>query len=104
MVERLAKSGRLRLRRTEGEDDPPVVRWDDGPPWRFGLDVRSDPTGKRWSWRGMLRRVDARGVADRMDLAEPMVLLPGLVVQGVGKVARFENKVDDPEGYAAGWS
>ena len=21
-----------------------------------------------------------------------------------GKVARFENKVDDPEGYAAGWS
>ena len=27
--------GRLRLRRTEGEDDPPTMRWDDGPPWRF---------------------------------------------------------------------
>ena len=91
IVERLARTGRLRLRRTEGEDDPPVVRWDDQPPWRFGLDVRSDPTGKRWSWRGMLRRVDARGVADRMDLAEPMALLPGLVVQGVGKIGRFED-------------
>ena len=27
--------GRLRLRRTDGEDDPPTMRWDDGPPWRF---------------------------------------------------------------------
>ena len=91
VVEKLARTGRLRLRRTEGEDDPPVVRWDDQAPWRFGLDVRSDPQGKRWSWRGMLRRVDARGVADRMDLAEPMALLPGLIVQGVGKVARLED-------------
>ncbi len=91
VVERLAKSGRLRLRRTDGEDDPPVVRWDDQAPWRFGLDVRCDPTGKRWSWRGMLRRPDGRGGADRMDLAEPMALLPGLVVQGVGKVARFDD-------------
>ena len=26
-----------------------------------------------------------------MDLAEPMALLPGLIVQGVGKVARFDD-------------
>ena len=31
LVERLARSGRLRLKRTEGEDDPPTMRWDDGP-------------------------------------------------------------------------
>ena len=91
VVERLARTGRLRLRRADGEDDPPVVRWDDQPPWRFGIDVRCDPTGKRWTWRGMLRRVDARGVADRMDLAEPLALLPGLVVQGVGKLARLDD-------------
>jgi superfamily II DNA or RNA helicase len=91
VVERLARTGRLRLRRTDGEDDPPAVRWDDQPPWKFGLDVRSDPTGKRWSWRGMLRRIDVRGGLDRMDLAEPMVLQPGLVVQGVGKIARFDD-------------
>ncbi len=94
VVERLARSGRLRVRRVEGEDDPPLVRWDDAPPWRFGLDVRSDPAGKRWSWRGMLRRPDGRGGSDRMDLAEPLALLPGLVIQGVGKVARFD--VDPP--------
>ena len=35
LVERLARSGRLRLRRTDGEDDPPTMRWDDGQPWRF---------------------------------------------------------------------
>ena len=45
-----------RLRRTDGEEDPPTLRWDDGPPWQFGLDVRPDPGGKRWSWRGSLHR------------------------------------------------
>ncbi len=91
VVELLAKSGRLRLRRTEGEEDPPTVRWDDQGAWRFGLDVKSDPTGKRWTWRGVLRRLDGRGGVDRMDLAEPMAVLPALIVQGVGKVARFDD-------------
>ncbi|MDR3635445.1 MAG: DEAD/DEAH box helicase [Isosphaeraceae bacterium] len=85
VVERLARSGRLRLRRTDGEEDPPTMRWDDGPAWRFGLDVRPE-VGKRWSWRGALRRP-----ADRMDLVEPLVLLPGLLVLGVGRAARFDD-------------
>ncbi len=86
LVERLARTGRLRLRRTEGEDDPPTVRWDDGQPWRFTLDVRAEAGGKRWSWRGSLRRGEAR-----MDLSEPLVLLPGLLILGVGKAARFDD-------------
>ncbi len=86
LVERLAKSGRLRLRRTEGEDDPPTMRWDDGQPWRFTLDIRTEAGGKRWSWRGGLRRGE-----NRMDLAEPLVLLPGLLVLGVGRAARFDD-------------
>ena len=90
-VERLAKSGRLRLRRTEGEEDPPTVKWDDQGIWRFGLDVKCDPTGKRWTWRGVLRRPDGRGGLDKMDLAEPMAVLPSLIVQGVGKVAQFDD-------------
>ncbi len=85
-MERLARTGRLRLRRTEGEDDPPTVRWDDGQPWRFALDVRSESGGKRWAWRGTLRRGDGR-----MDLSEPLVLLPGLLVLGVGRAARFDD-------------
>ena len=86
LVERLAKTGRLRLRRTEGEDDPPTVRWDDGQPWRFSLDVRTEAGGKRWAWRGGLRRAEGR-----MDLAEPLVLLPGLLVLGIGRAARFDD-------------
>ena len=88
VIEQLARTGRLRLRRTEGEDDPPTMRWDDGAPWRFCLDVRRE-VGKRWSWRGSLRRFDGRG--DRMDLVEPLVLVPGLLVLGVGRAARFDD-------------
>jgi superfamily II DNA or RNA helicase len=86
LVERLARTGRLRLRRTEGEEDPPTVRWDDGQPWRFSLDVRPELGGKRWAWRGLLRRAD-----HRMDLSEPLILLPGLLVLGVGRAARFDD-------------
>jgi len=86
LVERLAKTGRLRLRRTEGEDDPPTMRWDDGQPWRFSLDVRTEAGGKRWAWRGGLRRGE-----NRMDLAEPLVLLSGLLILGVGRAARFDD-------------
>jgi len=86
LVERLARTGRLRLRRTEGEEDPPTMRWDDGQPWRFCLEVRPELGGKRWAWRGSLRRGE-----HRMDLSEPLVLLPGLLVLGVGRAARFDD-------------
>ena len=86
LVERLARTGRLRLRRTEGEEDPPTVRWDDGQPWRFSLDIRAELGGKRWAWRGSLRRGE-----HRMDLSEPLVLLPGLLILGVGRAARFDD-------------
>ncbi len=86
LVERLARTGRLRLRRTEGEEEPPTMRWDDGQPWRFSLDIRAELGGKRWAWRGSLRRGD-----HRMDLSEPLVLLPGLLILGVGRAARFDD-------------
>ena len=86
LVERLARTGRLRLRRTDGEEDPPTVRWDDGQPWRFSLDIRAELGGKRWAWRGSLRRGE-----HRMDLSEPLVLLPGLLILGVGRAARFDD-------------
>lgn len=89
IVERLARTGRLRLRRTDGEEDPPTMRWDDGTPWRFCLDIRRE-VGKRWAWRGSLRRTDNRG-GDRMDLVEPLVLVPGLLILGIGRAARFDD-------------
>ncbi|MEA2632566.1 MAG: hypothetical protein QOE66_2785, partial [Chloroflexota bacterium] len=89
LVERLARTGRLRLRRTESEDDPPTMRWDDASPWRFALEIRAELGGKRWAWRGSLRRGDGR--ADRMDLAEPLVIVPGLLILGIGRGARFDD-------------
>ncbi len=86
VIERLAKVGRLRLRRAEGEEDPPTARWDDGSPWRFVVDVKAEPGGKRWTWRGGLRRRE-----DRMDLAEPLALQADLLVLGSGRVARFDD-------------
>jgi superfamily II DNA or RNA helicase len=86
LVERLARTNRLRLRRTEGEEDPPTVRWDDGQPWRFSLEVRPELGGKRWTWRGSLRRGE-----NRMDLSEPLILLSGLLILGVGRTARFDD-------------
>jgi superfamily II DNA or RNA helicase len=51
------------------------------------IDVKlADAAARRWSWRGALRRGD-----DRMDLAEPLVLLPGLVLLGIGRAARFDD-------------
>ena len=86
LVERLARTNRLRLRRTEGEEDPPTIRWDDGQPWRFSLEIRPELGGKRWTWRGSLRRGD-----NRMDLSEPLILLSGLLILGVGRTARFDD-------------
>ena len=86
LLERLCRAGRARLRRTDGEEDPPALRWDDGPAWKFAIDVKADPSGKRWTWRGCMRRDE-----QRMDLAEPLVLLPGLVVLGVGRAAHFDD-------------
>jgi superfamily II DNA or RNA helicase len=87
LVERLCRTGRCRLRRTADEMNPPALRWDDGRPWRFVIDAKlADAQAKRWTWRGALRRDD-----DRMDLAEPLVLLPGLVILGTGRAARFDD-------------
>ena len=62
------------------------MRWDDAQPWRFSLEVRPELGGKRWAWRGSLRRGE-----NRMDLSEPLVLLPGLLILGVGRAARFDD-------------
>jgi len=90
VVETLARTGRLRLRRAGGEDAPPAMKWDDRAPWRFGIDVKPDPSGKRWTWRGVLRRRLA-GEDQRMDLGEPLALLTGLVILGNGRAAPFDD-------------
>lgn len=87
VIERLARTGRCRIRRSENlSDEPPLLRWDEGMPWKFGLDIKSDTSLKRWTWRGALRRHDLK-----IDLAEPVAVLPGLVFSGIGRIARFDD-------------
>lgn len=87
VIERLVRTGRCRIRRSENlSDEPPLLRWDEGMPWKFGLDIKSDTSLKRWTWRGALRRNDLK-----IDLAEPVAVLPGLVFSGIGRIARFDD-------------
>jgi hypothetical protein len=89
VVETLARTERLRLRRAGGEEKPPTLKWVPAP-WRFGIDVKADPSGKRWTWRGILRR-RVNGEDQKMDLGEPLALLNGLVILGNGRAAPFDD-------------
>ena len=42
----MCETGRCRLRREQGEDRPPAIAWDDGPPWEFWLEVKPSPGGR----------------------------------------------------------
>ena len=87
VVERIVRTGRCRIRRSEAsQDEPPMLRWDEGGAWKFGVELKSDQSGKRWAWRGALRRND-----QKMDIAEPLAVLPGLVFSGIGKLSRFDD-------------
>ena len=89
VVEALARTERLRLRRAGGEEKPPTLKWVPAP-WRFGIDVKPDAGGKRWTWRGILRR-RVNGEDQRIDLGEPLALLQGLVILGNGRAAPFDD-------------
>ena len=89
VVEALARTERLRLRRAGGEEKPPTLKWVPAP-GRFGIDVKPDGTSKRWTWRGILRR-RVNGEDQRIDLGEPLALLQGLVILGNGRAAPFDD-------------
>ncbi len=69
------------FRRTDGGD--PARCRDDGSASAFGLDVRLKSA--------LLELARPARPGDRMDLAEPLVLVPGLVIQGVGRASRFDD-------------
>ena len=59
--------------------------------------MTASPGGSRWTSAPRLAASAGPGAArsaaasNRMDLAEPLVLLPGLLVLGVGRAARFDD-------------
>jgi hypothetical protein len=89
ILDRLARTGRFRLRHPDDVKDgrePAPMRWEDNEPWRFRLDARQEIGGGRWIWRGSVRKGDVR-----VDLTEPVIMLPGIVVLPGGRGGRFDD-------------
>src|SRR5688572_17682656 len=63
-----ARAGRLILRDTPASTSIRPLQWDDGPPWRFTLEVREGKDGH--DLLGVLTRLD-----DRLNVADPVLLL-----------------------------
>ena len=60
------------------------LNWDEGEPWRLWLEVRQGE-GEQWSIEGSLRRGE-----ERMELAQPLLLLESGLMIMPGRVARFD--------------
>ena len=75
-----------------GESSSDSVRrlaWDDGPPWKFKLDVSQSTDRKHWQIRGLLERGDAA-----RELSEPLAILASGLVIYPDLIARFESGDD----------
>jgi superfamily II DNA or RNA helicase len=71
----LCRTGRCHLRlptQDEDERQGPPLRWQDGEPWQFRLEVRRAPEGEQVELNGALWRA-----GERMGLTEPLMLQAG---------------------------
>jgi hypothetical protein len=71
LIPMMCRTGRCRLS-SEGQADYPTIEWDDGPAWKFSVDVRPGDASQQYVVVGSLRRG-----ADEMDLTEPALVLSG---------------------------
>jgi hypothetical protein len=69
-----AQAGRLFVQLRAGTDTLSPLTWDDGEPWRFGMDLRRRKNGG-WEVVGRLRRG-----ADRIELIDAMLISTGGLV------------------------
>jgi superfamily II DNA or RNA helicase len=82
----MCHTGRCRLRRSPEDEELLELRWDDGQPWEFWLQVTRDGTGKHYLLQGDLRRGE-----QRLSLAEPVMLVHGGLVFTANRVARLHD-------------
>ena len=85
LIPMMCQTGRCRLS-AEGQVDYPEIVWDDGPPWKFSVDVRPNNTSQQYVVVGSLRRGD-----EQMDLTEPALVLSGGLVFTRERAARFDD-------------
>jgi superfamily II DNA or RNA helicase len=86
LMERIVRTGRAAVRasRTPGAAPEPAT-WEEGQPWKFELRVDADGP-RRYAVSGSLVRGEAR-----VDLAEPLLLLPGGLVVFADRVGRLDD-------------
>ena len=86
LLPRICATGRCRLRASDSDqlEALPVLQWDTGDAWQFRLLV--EKRDKSWVMCGVLRRGE-----ERMDLAEPVLLLDGGLVIARGLIARLNH-------------
>jgi len=70
----LCATGRCRLRSVSGDQDLPVLRWDEGPAWELWLNVRLDENDNHFVLDASLRRGEGR-----MSIQDPILLAGGAV-------------------------
>ncbi len=86
LIERIVRTGRASVRTSHaGPGAPAPLEWDGGPAWEFRLEVVADGA-RQYSVIGALARGDAR-----VDLAEPLLLLPAGIVVFEDRVARLDD-------------
>ena len=84
LIPLLCRTGRLRLRISQGEDVE--VQWDDGPPWEFHLEVDHAPGAASYTVMGALRRGQ-----ERLRLSDPALLLASGFVFYDDRCGRLEH-------------
>ncbi len=87
VLPRLCQTGRFRWRRSENQpvEDARQIAWDDGPPYRFRLEMPGDDARQRWLLRGSLYRGD-----ERVPLEKPVLMLNSGVILFDDRMARFD--------------
>ncbi|HET9531361.1 MAG TPA: DEAD/DEAH box helicase, partial [Blastocatellia bacterium] len=86
LIPMMCRTGRCRLRRSAKEQELQVFDWEDGPPWEFWLEVRRGQPSNQYVMTGSLRRG-----GERMELAEPDLLLAGGLVFCRGRAALLDD-------------
>ena len=82
----ICATGRCWLKHDDQPENLRALRWDDGPPWQFALDMEADPKTGSYAITGWLQRGDAR-----MDVAAPIFLSAGGVLLVDDTVARLDD-------------
>ena len=88
----LCRSGRFLWRSSHRDpfDEEQSIAWDDGPAYQFRIEMVPDDRAEEWTMRGRFHRGE-----ERIDLAEPLLVLSGTVVLFKDRMALLDGSDDE---------